>query len=532
MEKAIPPRGNIIGFSVSKIAKETMRSMNPALMKALDGQFHKATSAEIDEAMQKATEAFKTYKNTYGSVRAKFLRAIADAIMELGDALIQRAMQESGLPEGRLIGERSRTVNQLQLFADLVEEGSWVEASIDTAIPDRQPLPKQDIRKMLIPIGPVVVFTASNFPLAFSTAGGDTAAALASGCPVVVKAHESHLGTNAMVAGAIQVAALRTKMPDGVFSSLNGTGVELGQALAKHPLTKAVAFTGSYRAGKALLDTANQRAIPIPVFAEMGSINPVVLLPKALAKRNEALANQLVSSVNLGVGQFCTNPGLLIGMAGDHLDRLIQAMANGFDKIVPSTMLNAGICQNYESGKNKLLEKNGVQLEGISAKAGNDSTGRPTVASVSASDFLKNKNMQGEVFGPFTLVVKCDSQEELMEVIWSLHGQLTATLMGEEDEFINYLEVIEALKEKAGRLIFNNVPTGVEVCHSMHHGGPFPATTDGRFTSVGTAAIKRFVRPVAFQNWTANLLPLALKDENTLGIWRTVNGKFTNAAID
>ena len=531
MNKSIPPGENIIGFKVSKIAKETLRSMNPAMMKELEGQFHKATSEEIDEALEKATQAFNTFKNSHGSFRARFLRTIAKYIEALGDALIERAMEESGLPKARLIGERGRTVNQLRLFADFIEEGSWVEASIDTAIPDRQPIPKQDIRKMLVPVGPVVVFTASNFPLAFSTAGGDTAAALAAGCPVIVKAHESHLGTNAMVAAAIQNAAMETGMPDGVFSSLNGTGPELGQALVKHPLTKAVAFTGSYRGGKALFDAANQRPTPIPVFAEMGSINPVILLPEALEKRNVELAAQLVGSVNLGVGQFCTNPGLLIGLDGENLNSFIKNLVEGFKKVIPSTMLNENVCKNFEIGKNNLLEIDGVQLEGISSEEGNASTGRPTVASVQAVDFLKNQHMQEEVFGPFTLVVKCASREELMNVVANLHGQLTGTLMGEENEFINYFDVIQALKEKAGRVIFNNVPTGVEVCHSMHHGGPFPATTDSRFTSVGTTAIKRFVRPIAFQNWTDNLLPLELKNENTLGIWRTVNGKFTNEKI-
>ena len=531
MKKAIPSGENIIGFSVSKIAKDVLRSMNPAMMRELEGQFHKATSEEIDAALEKATQAFKTFKNSSGTFRAKFLRKIADNIMSLGNVLIERAMEESGLPKGRLEGERGRTVNQLRMFADLIEEGSWVEASIDTAIPDRKPFPKADIRKMLVPIGPVVIFTASNFPLAFSTAGGDTASAIAAGNPVIVKAHESHLGTNSLVAAAIQNAAISTKMPDGVFSSLNGTGVELGQALVKHPLTKSVAFTGSYRAGKALFDSANQREIPIPVFAEMGSINPVILLPNALEKRNEELATQYVGSVNLGVGQFCTNPGLLIGIENEHLNSFIQHLADGFEKVSPSTMLNENVCKNYDAGSKNLLGQKGVQLEGLSNEKGSSSTGRPTVASVTAGDFLKNKNMQEEVFGPFTLVVKCKSKEELMEVILNLHGQLTATLMGEDDEFVTHYDVINELKEKAGRVSFNNVPTGVEVCHSMHHGGPFPATTDSRYTSVGTSAIKRFARPMCYQNWQSNVLPLELKDENVKNIWRLVNGAWTNKPI-
>ncbi|MDB4505690.1 MAG: aldehyde dehydrogenase (NADP(+)) [Saprospiraceae bacterium] len=531
MKKAIPSGENIIGFSVSKIAKDVMRSMNPATMKEIEGEFHEATSGEIDVAMEKATKAFQTYRNTTGTIRAKFLRKIADNILSLGDPLIERAMAESGLPKGRLEGERGRTIGQLRMFADLVEEGSWVEASIDTAILDRQPFPKADIRKKLVPVGVVVVFTASNFPLAFSTAGGDTASALAAGNPVVVKAHESHLGTNSMVAAAIQNAAMVTNMPDGVFSSLNGTGLKLGQALVRHPLTKTVAFTGSYRAGKALFDTANQREIPIPVFSEMGSINPVILLPKALENRNEPLANQYVGSVNLGAGQFCTNPGLLIGMDNEHLDSFIKHLVNGFKKVTPSTMLNENVCKNYEAVKTNLLEQAGVKMEAVSTDEGNISTGRPTVASVSAGDFLKNKDMQEEVFGPFTLIVKCQSEKELMEVVLNMQGQLTATVMGEEEEFAKYYHVIDELKEKAGRISFNNVPTGVEVCHSMHHGGPFPATTDSRFTSVGTGAIKRFARPLCYQNWQSNVLPLELKDENLSKIWRLINGEWTKKSI-
>ena len=518
---------NLIGFNYSALAEDIMEVLNPVLKQTLEGQFHIATIEETNKAMQLATEAFEDYKKTTGLQRCEFLNAIADEIMELGDLLIQRAMEESGLPEGRLIGERGRTVNQLRLFAKVAEEGSWVDATIDLAQPDRQPVPKPDIRKKLVPVGPVVVFTASNFPLAFSTAGGDTASALAAGNPVVVKAHESHLGTNALVAYAIKQAAIKTGMPDGVFSSLNGTGPDLGQRLARHPSAKAVAFTGSFKAGKALFDAAAQREEPIPVFAEMGSVNPVLLCEEALKNRGKEIAFQYAGSVTLGTGQFCTNPGLLIGKDSAELEEFVKALSANISEIAPSTMLNEGICLNYARNKNHVLEQAGVQLEGMSNLLNKDSEGRPTVASVSGTAFLENPALSEEVFGPFTLVVKCESDEILSAVVDSLKGQLTATIMAEESEMERYMPWIDRLQERVGRILFNGVPTGVEVCPAMQHGGPFPATTDARFTSVGTAAIKRFARPIAFQNWPAALLPDELKDGNPLGIWRTVDGVFT-----
>jgi NADP-dependent aldehyde dehydrogenase len=517
---------NLIGYNYSALADEIMEVLNPALKETLEGQFHIATIEETDNAMQLATEAFNSYKKTSGVQRANFLNAIADEIMNLGDGLIQRAMEESGLPEGRIIGERGRTVNQMRLFAKVAEEGSWVEATIDFAQADRQPIPKPDIRKMLVPIGPIVVFTASNFPLAFSTAGGDTASALASGNPVIVKAHESHLGTNALVAFAIQQAAQKTGMPNGVFSSLNGTGPDLGQRLAKHPLTKAVAFTGSFGAGKALFDTAVQREEPIPVFAEMGSVNPVLLCKEALKIRGAAIAKQYAGSVTLGTGQFCTNPGLLIGKEGPELDYFIKELSNNINDIAPSIMLNEGICKNYDRNKDHILNQTGVNLEGESNTAPQRNEGRPAVASVSGSAFIENPALDEEVFGPFTLVVKCESDEILASVVKSLKGQLTATIMAEESELKRYESLINNLQDRVGRILFNGVPTGVEVCHAMQHGGPFPATTDSRFTSVGTAAIKRFARPLAFQSWPKELLPNELKDGNPLEIWRTEDGEF------
>lgn len=518
---------NLIGYHYSALAEHIMEVINPVLRETLEGHFHIATIEETDKAMQLATEAFEVYNKISGIQRSEFLRAIADEIMHLGDMLIRRAMEETGLPEGRIVSERSRTVNQLLLFANIVKEGSWVEAAIDTAQPDRQPAPKPDIRRMLIPIGPVVVFTASNFPLAFSTAGGDTASALASGNPVIIKAHESHLGTNALVAFAIKQAALKTGMPDGVFSSLNGTGTDLGQRLVKHPLAKAVAFTGSFNAGKALFDAAAQRKEPIPVFAEMGSVNPVLLCEGALKKRGKEIAAQYAGSVTLGSGQFCTNPGLLIGKKGAALDDFIKELSNSIGQIAPATMLNEGICKNYDRNKSLVLKQSGVKLEGESIIFNKKNEGRPTVASVNGKVFLENPLLSEEVFGPFVLVVKCETDEVLASVVQSLSGQLTATIMAEENEMESQRALIDLLQNRVGRILFNGVPTGVEVCHAMQHGGPFPTTTDARFTSVGAAAIKRFARPIAFQNWPVALLPDELKDGNPLGIWRTVDGVFT-----
>ncbi len=516
---------NLIGHQYSALADDILNSFSPAMQTVLQGDFPIATKAEIDHAFALATQATRQYRRVSGAAKAKFLRQIAEEIMALGDVLIERARQESALPEGRLKGERGRTVNQLRLFADLVEEGSWVEAVVDQAIPDRKPFPRADIRRMSVSIGPVVVFTASNFPLAFSTAGGDTASALAAGNPVIVKAHESHLGTNALVAAAIQQAAQKTGMPEGVFSSLNGTGPELGQALVRHPQAKAIAFTGSYRAGKAIFDSANQRPEPIPVFAEMGSINPVLLLPQALQERGTAVAQQYAQSVTLGVGQFCTNPGLLIAQDGPELTTFTQVLTESISAIAPATMLNQGICDNYQKNRQQLLDLAEVTLEANVALA-EKGTGQATVASVTAATFLQQPSLQEEVFGPFTLLVKCKDQTEMTAVVEALQGQLTATVIADEGELQTRVDLLDALQERVGRVLLNGVPTGVEVCPAMHHGGPFPATSNARFTSVGTGAIQRFVRPLTFQNWSTDLLPPELQDANPLGIWRMVNGQW------
>lgn len=476
--------------------------------------------------MQESHLAFLSYKNFSGKKKAEFLRAIADEIEVLGSELVQTAMRETNLPEARIINERGRTTGHCRMFADLVEEGSWVEARIDTAQPDRMPAPKPDIRKMLVPIGPVVVFGAANFPLAYSTAGGDTASALAAGCTVVVKAHPAHTETSALVASAIQKAMEKTGMPKGVFQHVYGVGFEVGQALVKHPLTKAVGFTGSFAGGKALFDLANQRPEPIPVFAEMSSINPVILLPETLSRDAGATASKLAASITLGVGQFCTNPGLIIAMEGDGLNRFLQSLSAEIQKVLPGTMLHQGIADNYHQKLNQALAQKGVMVEGQSKETGNNEQGRPLVASAPAEAFVKNPALAEEVFGPFSLIIRCKNIDELHAVVNRIRGQLTTTIIADEAELLKHRNLLNILTEKAGRLIMNGVPTGVEVCPSMMHGGPFPATTDSRFTAVGTDAIKRFARPVAYQHFADALLPDELKEANPLGIWRLVNGKW------
>ncbi|MES2516571.1 MAG: aldehyde dehydrogenase (NADP(+)) [Bacteroidota bacterium] len=483
---------------------------------------------QVNDVMLQAAEAFKKYRKISGKEKATFLRAIAEEIEGLGMELIQIAMQETNLPEGRLVGERGRTIFQLKTFADLLDEGSWVEARIDTANHQRQPIPKVDIRKMLVPIGTVAVFGASNFPFAYSTAGGDTASALAAGCPVVVKGHPAHARTSAMVAGAILKAAERTNMPKGVFAHLDsGDGFEVGKALVMHPETKAVGFTGSFSGGKALFDIANQRKEPIPVFSEMGSVNPVVLMPEKLTQDAENVAMSYASSITLGVGQFCTNPGLIFGVENEDLEKFMDILSDEIEKVAPATMLNAGIYKNFEGKKTLALAQDKVITESVSkVEKTSQIQGTATIASVSADVFLKNPTLHQEVFGPFSLVVKCKDLAQLSEVLGHLEGQLTATLMATESELQANEEIVDILRNISGRLNFNNVPTGVEVCFAMQHGGPFPASTDGRFTSVGPDAIKRFVRPASYQSFPDSLLPDELKEANPLNIWRMVDNEW------
>ncbi len=504
---------------------ETFRARSPIDSGTLEPDVYQATADDVDAALRGAEEAFETFRQTSGQARGEFLERIAEEIMALGDLLVQRAHRETGLPEARIATERGRTVAQLRQFAQVAREGSWVDARIDTADPDRQPIPRPDLRRMLIPIGPVVVFGSSNFPLAFSVAGGDTASALATGNPVIVKAHSAHPGTSELVAEAVGRAVGTAGLPAGVFSMLHGSGKVIGMALVRHPLTRAVGFTGSRTAGRALFDAAAARPDPIPVFAEMSSVNPIFILPEALRERGEKIAEGLKNSVTLGVGQFCTKPGLVFGIGGPAFETFQTEMAARITEVAPATMLHEGISESYHAGLSRAAQVGGVQVVGR-AKDQADShrtQGEAVVARTDAVQFRSRPELAEEIFGPYTLLISADGLGELEAIAQTLEGQLTATVHGTPTDLENAGRLVRILERKAGRLIVNGFPTGVEVCPSMNHGGPYPATTDVRFTSVGTAALLRFVRPICYQDVPATLLPEALRDDNPLCIKRTVN---------
>ncbi len=513
---------SFIGFSRGAPGEPAGQAITAATGEPLAPVYQTASPEETERALELAAAAFPAYSALSGTVRATFLRAIATEIEAVGDALAARGMLETGLPEARLRGETARTTGQLRMFASLIEEGSWVDARIEHAQPDRQPAPKPDLRSMLRPLGPVAVFCASNFPLAFSVAGGDTASALAAGCPVVVIAHHSHPGVAEWVGGAVARAAQSTGMPDGVFSLLYGGGRKVGQTVVAHPAIQAVGFTGSRAGGTALMATAAARPQPIPVYAEMSSINPVVILEGALQRGGKALATAFYQSLTLGVGQFCTNPGLVFlagETTGEFLDTLTALTTAG----IPGTMLNPAICQAYSGATHALGVQPGVStLARASAPCGHGQ-GTPTVFLTDISTFRANPALQHEMFGPATLVVT-DTAEEVLAAIPALEGQLTATIHATDEELAANSALAAALERRAGRLIFNGFPTGVEVCSSMVHGGPYPATSDGRSSSVGTLAIHRFVRPVAYQSFPPAALPPELHDDNPLAIRRLVNG--------
>jgi alpha-ketoglutaric semialdehyde dehydrogenase len=487
-------------------------------------QFKDHTIDGIDSIMKKAWDAFIIYRNTSLVDRASFMKAIAVELENAGDHLIQTAMQETNLPEARLRGERGRTIFQLNSYADACLQGNWLEATIDTAIPEKTP-PKPDIRKMQVALGPVVVFGSSNFPFAYSTAGGDTASALAAGCPVIVKAHPAHPQTSSLVAEAILSAAKNCHMPAGVFAHVYGASFEIGKALVMHPHTKAVGFTGSFTGGKQLFDWSNQRKEPIPVFAEMGSVNPVFLMPNKLNTEYGQIASMYAGSITLGAGQFCTNPGLIIGIESEALQKFIHDLGKAIQQIAPAKMLHSGIIQSYKENKQAALLQEEVHLVAESSTAVDNLEALPTIATTTASNFLNNPLLHQEVFGPFSLVIRCIDMQQMIEVAQKLEGQLTATIMTSNEEFLNNYALVEAIKNICGRLTLNSVPTGVEVCLSMHHGGPYPASTDSRFGAVGADSIKRFCRPIAFQNWPDELLPAALKEDNPLNLWRRINNE-------
>ncbi len=490
-----------------------------------------ALEKQINQTLEKSHKAFAEYKKVDNKAKAAFLYQIAKEIENIGDVLIETVMEESLLPEMRVRGERGRTTNQIQQFAKMLEEGSWLEAIIETGIPDRVPAPKPDLRKMMVPMGPVVVFGAGNFPLAFSVAGGDTASVLAGGNPVVVKGHPAHPKTGKLVANAILKAVDVCEMPEGTFGYIDDSSYEAGQLLVKHPFTKAVAFTGSEKGGRALFDIANKREEPIPVFAEMGSINPVLILPAILKNKPKEVAQQLVNSVNLGAGQFCTNPGLIITQKGSGYDTFIETLTQAVMEASPTNMYSEGILKNYKTGLKSIITQEGVALLNTEDADPESSKAIPVLGTVDASYFKSNSSLHQEIFGPFSLIVTCETEIEVLEVIKALKGQLTCTVFNDLDDLEKNTGAVEELTLKCGRLLFNGVPTGVEVCAAMQHGGPYPASTDSRFTSVGLSAVKRFVRPVSYQDCPDQFLPKELQNNNPLGIWRLLNGEFTKNAV-
>lgn len=492
--------------------------------------FNDATPDEINATLEKSWKAFEIYSTYSLQQRAGFMHAIAAALDTVRDNLVEIAMKETHLPAARLHNEITRTIFQLNSYADACVQGNWLEVRIDTADTSRQP-PKPDLRKILVPLGPVVVFGASNFPFAYSTAGGDTACAFAAGCPVIVKAHPAHAQTSEMVASIILDVARELSMPEGIFTHIHGIDFEVGKNLVMHARTQAVGFTGSYAGGKALFDWAAQRSNPIPVFAEMGSVNPVFLMPEKLSQSPEAHAVVLAASITQGTGQFCTNPGLIIGIESAALQKFIIELGKSVSQVSPSAMLHPGIAKAFATNRTAALNQQGVDTIAVAEKLPEEGQAVPTIASATGEAFLHNRLLHQEVFGPYSLVIRCKDSAEMGAVAKCIEGQLTTTLIATETDIRQNILLVETIKKCCGRIIMNGVPTGVEVSLSMQHGGPFPATTDARFTSVGADGIKRFARPLCFQNWDNSLLPDELKDDNPLGIWRTVNNTLTTAGM-
>ncbi len=519
---------NFIAGQRSGAGDKVVYSYDATTGVALGYRFAQATEEEINQAVQAASIAHAVFKQTSPHQRAILLESIASEIDALDDQFIMTVCQETALPEARIRGERGRTTGQLRLFAQVLRRGDYLGARIDPAIPDRQPLPRPDLRQYKIGIGPVAVFGASNFPLAFSTAGGDTASALAAGCPVIVKAHSGHMATAEYIAHAITTAIAKCALPAGIFSMIYGQGV--GEPLVKHPLIKAVGFTGSLKGGRALCDLAAARPEPIPVFAEMSSINPMVLLPEALKIRGDTIAAELSASVVLGCGQFCTNPGLILGIKSPEFSQFLVRFTAQMAQQPPQTMLNKGTLKSYQQALQELLADPEIQHLAGQPQQGNQA--QPQLFKADVSLLLKqDKLLQEEVFGPATIVIEVENAQQLTLALSCLRGQLTASLIAEPQDFRDFPALIPLLEEKAGRLLLNGYPTGVEVCDAMVHGGPYPATSDARGTSVGTLAIERYLRPVCYQNYPDELLPPALQNANPLGIYRLVNGELTQAAL-
>ena len=515
-------KGNGTGFHGSE----------PATGAQLEPVYRSASVEEVDRAARLADDAFGIYSKLPGAVRAGFLRHIAAGLEAITAEVVDRAHQETALPKARLQGEVGRTVGQLRLFAQVVEEGSWAMARIDPAMPERKPLPRADIRSVLRALGPVAVFGSSNFPLAFSVAGGDTASALAGGNPVIVKAHSAHPGTSEMVGQVIAQSVKECGLPAGTFALIFGSGSVVGSALVEHPSVKAVGFTGSLYAGTALMKLAAARPEPIPCFMEMSSVNPVIVLPEALKTRAAQIAEGLFGSFTLGVGQFCTKPGLIYLPLDENADALVAGLAERVEKAGAAPMLTAGIHKSYKQLVAEREKTGGVK---VVAKASPEVAGTvnapPALFEVSGRDLLREPKLAEEIFGPSTLVIRYRNREELVELAQALEGQLTATLHGTEADIAAAGDLVAILERKAGRLVVNGFPTGVEVCHAMVHGGPYPATSNSRTTSVGTQAIYRFARPVCYQDFPQAALPDELKNENPLGILRLVNGVYTRDAV-
>ena len=502
-----------------------LQAINPATGEYLQPEYLLGSASDVARACELAEQAFDPYRATPAAVRARFLQIIASNIEALGDVLIERAMAETGLPRARLEGERARTCNQLRLFAAAINDGEQNLPRLDSPLPQRQPLPRADLRQRFIPLGPVAVFGASNFPLAFSVAGGDTASALAAGCPVVVKGHSAHPGTSELVGRAVRAAVAECDLPEGVFSLVFGAGTAVGAALVAHPAIQAVGFTGSRAGGIALLRIAQQRPQPIPFYGELSALNPVVLLPGALAEKAVILGQQFVASLTLGAGQFCTNPGLLLAIDSPALEAFIGAAKTALQGAAAQTMLSPGIHNAYQHSTRCIANSKQVETLALGMAADAPNACQPALYATSADTFLNDINLHEEMFGAAALLVRCRDQHDLLRVLQQLEGQLTASLHCAPGDMDAARQLIPLLERKAGRIIANGWPTGVEVCHAMVHGGPWPATTDARSTSVGTAALARFLRPVCYQDLPDELLPAELQAANPLQVKRLVDGK-------
>lgn len=520
---------SIIAGSVASASAGAFSATNPTTGETLAPAFHEAPATLADAALRAADAAFDEFRSRTPDQRATLLEAIADGVEALGDELLQRAHAETALPMARLTGERARLTGQARLFAKVIRDGSWLAARIDLAMPDRQPLPKPDVRRFMQPVGPVVVFGASNFPFAISVAGTDTVSALGAGCPVVVKAHPGHPGTCEMIAAVVVEALKKTGMPAGAFSIVQGKGNEIGLALVRHPATCAVAFTGSLKGGRALFDAAVSRPNPIPFYGELGSVNPVFLLPGALKERADKMAEAFLGSLTMGVGQFCTNPGLVFGVRGTELDAWREKTAALVRAWQPATMLHGGIHASFNSGVERL-----GRLQGLQLVAKSDAPAKPEAAQACAvlfaadlETFERHQSLREEVFGPVSLLTTVPGKADLERIAESMEGQLTASIHGTPDDLREHARLVRILERKAGRIIFNGFGTGIEVCPSMHHGGPYPAATYSHYTSIGTAAIYRFVRPVCYQNFPDDCLPGPIRNKNASGAWRMIDGEMT-----